>query len=131
MVIVGTYVGIGALAHDYGFSLPWVMLATVLIWAAPAQVLLISALVLQSVRIVPLAKHPVDAALRDPTLLLKGAGLTLEHYWHFFATPLYARVLLTTLEISVIATAPPHTRRTNPQAMAKRSMIGIVFRRIE
>jgi predicted branched-subunit amino acid permease len=44
LVVVGTYVGIGALAHDYGFGLPWVMLATVLIWAAPAQVLLISAL---------------------------------------------------------------------------------------
>jgi len=44
LVVVGTYIGIGALAHDYGFSLPWVMLATVLIWAAPAQVLLISAL---------------------------------------------------------------------------------------
>jgi predicted branched-subunit amino acid permease len=44
LVVVGTYVGIGALAHHYGFSLPWVMLATMLIWAAPAQVLLISAL---------------------------------------------------------------------------------------
>jgi predicted branched-subunit amino acid permease len=44
LVVVGTYVGIGALAHDYGFGLPWVVLATVLMWAAPAQVLLISAL---------------------------------------------------------------------------------------
>ena len=30
-----------------------------------------------------------------------------------------------------IAAAPPHTRSTNPQAMTKRSMIGIVFRWIE
>jgi predicted branched-subunit amino acid permease len=44
LVVLGTYIGIGALAHDYGFSLPWVMLGTVLMWAAPAQVLLISAL---------------------------------------------------------------------------------------
>ena len=35
---------VGALGHDYGFSLPWVMLSTVLIWAGPAQVILISAL---------------------------------------------------------------------------------------
>ena len=33
-----------ALAHDYGFALPWVMLANMLMWAAPAQVLVITAL---------------------------------------------------------------------------------------
>ena len=36
--------GVGALAHDYGFSLAWVLLSTVLVWAAPAQVILLSAL---------------------------------------------------------------------------------------
>ena len=44
LVLIGTYVGIGALAHDYGFSVLWVMLSTVLIWAGPGQVILISAL---------------------------------------------------------------------------------------
>ncbi len=44
MVLVGTYVGIGALAHDYGFSLGWVMASTVLVWAGPSQVIMISAL---------------------------------------------------------------------------------------
>jgi predicted branched-subunit amino acid permease len=44
LVLVGTYVGIGALAHDYGFSLPWVLLSTTLMWAGPAQVIMISAL---------------------------------------------------------------------------------------
>jgi predicted branched-subunit amino acid permease len=44
LVLVGTYVGVGALAHDYGFSLAWVLLSTVLVWAAPAQVILLSAL---------------------------------------------------------------------------------------
>ena len=34
-----------------------------------------------------------------------GLPLTFEHYRHFFATPLYARVLRTTLEISLITTA--------------------------
>jgi predicted branched-subunit amino acid permease len=44
LVLIGTYVGIGALAHDYGFSLAWIMLSTVLVWAGPAQVIMISAL---------------------------------------------------------------------------------------
>jgi predicted branched-subunit amino acid permease len=43
-VLFGTYIGIGALAHDFGFSLAWVMLSTALVWAGPAQVILISAL---------------------------------------------------------------------------------------
>src|SRR3954466_11511577 len=42
-VLVGSYVGIGALAHDYGFKLSWVLLSTTLMWAGPAQVILISA----------------------------------------------------------------------------------------
>jgi predicted branched-subunit amino acid permease len=44
LVLVGTYVGIGALAHDYGFSLGWVMASTVLVWAGPSQVIMISTL---------------------------------------------------------------------------------------
>ena len=43
-VLFGTFVGIGALGHDFGFSLLWMVLSTALIWAAPAQVILISAL---------------------------------------------------------------------------------------
>lgn len=42
-VIGGTYVGVGALAHDFGFSSWWLALSSVLVWAAPAQVILISA----------------------------------------------------------------------------------------
>lgn len=44
VVLVGTFISIGALAHDVGFSAPWVVLSTVLVWAAPAQVILISSL---------------------------------------------------------------------------------------
>jgi predicted branched-subunit amino acid permease len=44
LVLIGTYVGIGALAHDYGFGLLWTMVSTVLVWAGPAQVIMISAL---------------------------------------------------------------------------------------
>ena len=38
------YVSIGALPHAIGFPLLWVVLSTVLIWAAPAQVILITTL---------------------------------------------------------------------------------------
>jgi predicted branched-subunit amino acid permease len=55
LVLIGTYVGIGALAHDYGFSLIWVLLSTLLIWAGPAQVILLSAL--------GTGATPVEAAL--------------------------------------------------------------------
>jgi predicted branched-subunit amino acid permease len=44
LVLLGTYVGISALAHDYGFSLAWLMASTVLVWAGPSQVIMISAL---------------------------------------------------------------------------------------
>jgi predicted branched-subunit amino acid permease len=43
-VVFGTYVGIGALAHDLGFSLLFALGTTLLVWAAPNQVILISAL---------------------------------------------------------------------------------------
>jgi predicted branched-subunit amino acid permease len=43
-VISGTYVGIGALAHGFGLGAGWLALSTVLVWAGPAQVILISAL---------------------------------------------------------------------------------------
>jgi hypothetical protein len=44
LVLIGSYVGIGALAHDFGFSLGWLAASTVLVWAAPAQVILVSTL---------------------------------------------------------------------------------------
>src|SRR3954447_23602389 len=43
-VLVGNYVGLGALAHEVGFSFWWMAVSTVLIWAAPAQVILVSTL---------------------------------------------------------------------------------------
>src|SRR4029077_18080996 len=43
-VLIGTYVGISALAHDFGFSLWWVAASTLIVWAGPGQVILISAI---------------------------------------------------------------------------------------
>jgi predicted branched-subunit amino acid permease len=44
LVLFATYLGIGALAHDTGFSLGWVLASTILVWAGPAQIILISTL---------------------------------------------------------------------------------------
>ena len=44
LVLMGTYIGIGALAHDFGLTSWWLALSTVLVWAAPAQVILVSAI---------------------------------------------------------------------------------------
>jgi predicted branched-subunit amino acid permease len=44
LVLFATYLGIGALAHDTHFSLGWVLASTLLIWAGPAQIILISTL---------------------------------------------------------------------------------------
>ncbi|MEI9805253.1 MAG: AzlC family ABC transporter permease [Pseudolabrys sp.] len=43
LVLVGTYIGMGALVHGIGLSAWWLALSTVLVWAAPAQVIMISA----------------------------------------------------------------------------------------
>jgi len=44
LVLFATYLGIGALAHDSHFSLGWVLCSTLLVWAGPAQIILISTL---------------------------------------------------------------------------------------
>jgi predicted branched-subunit amino acid permease len=44
LVLFGTYIGVGALGHDLGFTLSWTLLSTVIVWAAPAQVIAISTL---------------------------------------------------------------------------------------
>jgi len=54
-VLVGNYVGMGALAHEVGFSFWWMAMSTLLIWAAPAQVILVSTLTTASLWEVALA----------------------------------------------------------------------------
>lgn len=44
LVLAGTYIGIGALTHDFGLTSWWLAMSTALVWAAPAQVILISTL---------------------------------------------------------------------------------------
>jgi predicted branched-subunit amino acid permease len=44
LVLFATYLGIGALAHGTGFSLGWTLLSTLLVWAGPAQIIVITTL---------------------------------------------------------------------------------------
>ncbi|MGZ5805105.1 MAG: AzlC family ABC transporter permease [Xanthobacteraceae bacterium] len=44
LVIFGTFVGYGALSHDLGFSLVWALTSTVLVWAGPAQLIVVTTL---------------------------------------------------------------------------------------
>ncbi len=44
LVLFATYIGIGALAHDTHFSLFWALASTLLVWAGPAQIILLSTL---------------------------------------------------------------------------------------
>jgi predicted branched-subunit amino acid permease len=44
LVLMGTYIGMGALAQGVGLSSWWLALSTILVWAAPAQLIMISAI---------------------------------------------------------------------------------------
>jgi len=101
LVISGTYVGVGALAHGFGFSAWWLGLSTILVWAAPAQVIMISAIgggsplieaaiavTLSAVRLLPM----VVALLP----LLRGKGVRLRDLLlptHFTAVSMWVESL--------------------------------------
>jgi predicted branched-subunit amino acid permease len=96
-VLIGTYVGIGALAHDYGFSIWWVLLSTLMVWAGPAQVILMSALgtgaapleaavavALSGVRLLPMVVSLLALIKRPDTrvrTLILPAHLTAVSMW--------------------------------------------------
>jgi hypothetical protein len=82
-VLLGTYVGLGALAHDFGWSAGWMVVSTLLIWAAPAQIILISTLGTTSLAEVAIAVSlssvrfmPMVVALLPK---LKGPDTRLRH----------------------------------------------------
>jgi predicted branched-subunit amino acid permease len=96
-VLIGTYLGLAALAHDFGFSVWWVAASTLLVWAAPAQVILVSALgagataletalavTLSSVRLLPMVISLLPV-IRQPTTptraLVLPAHLTAVSMW--------------------------------------------------
>ena len=79
-VIAFTYIGFGALCHDYGLSMGWAMLSTALQWAGPAQVLLVTgmgpgtalfetavAVSLSSVRLFPIVVALIPVVRQEST----------------------------------------------------------------
>ena len=100
LVLAGTYIGIGALTHDFGLSSWWLATSTVLVWAAPAQVILITtvttgaalfeialAVTLSAVRLFPM----VVALMRIASCC--GAGYIYLHIETIGEIYLLARVL--------------------------------------
>src|SRR4051794_33623439 len=79
-VIITTYIGFGALCHDYGLSVAWGMVFPALLWAGPAQVVLVTglgpgmsliepavAVALSSVRFLPIVVALVPLVKRNTT----------------------------------------------------------------
>lgn len=101
VVNFGTFLSIGALAHDLGFSLGWVVVSTILVWAGPAQVILMTtlaggaplvevaiAVTLSAVRLLPLVVSLIPI-LRGP--LTRTRHLILPA--HFIAVTIWAEGL--------------------------------------
>ena len=95
-VLLGNYSGIGALSYEFGFSPVWMVLCTLLIWAAPAQVILIStlgtvtlvevalAISLSSLRLLPMVAALLPMLKREGTRqheLLLPMHLTAISVW--------------------------------------------------
>ena len=79
-VIAFTYIGFGALCHDYGLSMTWAMLSTAMQWAGPAQVILVTgmapgsalfetavAVSLSSVRLFPIVVALIPVVRQETT----------------------------------------------------------------
>jgi predicted branched-subunit amino acid permease len=97
IVLLGSYMSIGGLAHDLGFPIAWTVVSTLLVWAAPAQVILVTALgtgtapfeaaiavALSGIRLLPMVVVllPVLRAPKTHTrALLLPAHLTAVSFW--------------------------------------------------
>lgn len=101
LVLGGTYIGMGALAHDFGLSAWWLALSTLLVWAAPAQVILISGIgtgaalieVAVAVTLSAIRLFPMVVALLP---LLRGPGTRLRELLlptHFTAVSMWVESL--------------------------------------
>jgi predicted branched-subunit amino acid permease len=88
LVLFGTFIGIGAFAHDSGFTLGWALASTLLVWAGPAQVILIStshagatllesalAVTLSAIRLLPMVVS-VLPMLRSPKTKMRNLILS-------------------------------------------------------
>jgi predicted branched-subunit amino acid permease len=111
-VIFGTFIGYGALCHDLGFSLPWAVASTVLIWAGPAQVIVVTALGSG----VPVGEAAIAVTLSGLRLLPMVAALLpliktpATRFWHLLL-PAHLTAVSTWVESLRIAPKLPRERR--------------------
>src|SRR3954466_12342523 len=97
LVLFATYIGIGALAHDSRFSLGWALGSTLLVWAGPAQIILISTLGSGATAVQAAVAVTVSAIRLFPMVvsvlpLMKTAGTKRRHLvlaTHFIAVTLW------------------------------------------
>jgi predicted branched-subunit amino acid permease len=111
-VIFGTFIGYGALCHDLGFSLPWAVASTVLIWAGPAQVIVVTALGSG----VPVGEAAIAVTLSGLRLLPMVAALLpliktpATRFWHLLL-PAHLTAVSMWVESLRIAPKLPRERR--------------------
>ncbi|WP_024575104.1 MULTISPECIES: AzlC family ABC transporter permease [unclassified Afipia] len=97
LVLFGTFIGVGAFAHDTGFTLGWALASTVLVWAGPAQIILIStfhagatvlesalAVTISAIRLLPMVVS-VLPMLRSPETKMRQLALPA----HFVAVTVW------------------------------------------
>lgn len=133
--LFANFIGVGALAHDAGFSLGWSLASTAFVWAAPAQIILISsvhagaslleaaiAVTLSAVRLLPMVigllpmMRTPKTRTRDLLLPAHFTAVTfwVESYRLLVAVPRERRIVFANglgsgfIFISLIATATGH-----------------------
>lgn len=110
--LAGTFLGTGALAHDLGFSLLWTILLNVIVWAGPAQLVLMTmlatgaawpqiaiAVCLSGVRLFPMA-----------VTLLPQMREKHTPRWHLLMAAHFTAITFMTESIRVFPHVPRHRR---------------------
>lgn len=110
--LAGTFLGTGALAHDLGFSLLWTVLLNVVVWAGPAQLVLMTmlatgaawpqiaiAVCLSGVRLFPMA-----------VTLLPQMREKHTPRWHLLLAAHFTAITFMTESIRVFPHVPRHRR---------------------
>jgi predicted branched-subunit amino acid permease len=111
-VLIGTYIGISALAHDFGFSVWWVIASTCLVWAGPAQVILVSALGVGAAPVeVALAVSVSSARLLPMVISLLPALRSPGTPTHRLLLPTHLTAVTMWIEAQRLLPSIPHERR--------------------
>jgi predicted branched-subunit amino acid permease len=110
-VLLGTYIGFGALAHDFGWSVGWMVACTLLIWAAPAQIILISTLGTASFAEVAIAVALSSARFMPMVVAIVPMLKTPETRLRHLIVPTHLTAISVWIEgMRILPTLPPARR---------------------